>query len=58
MKTIFKYDIIDVITSNTFLFGLKAQGGDPTGTGTGGESAWGKPFEDEIRGSLHHEGRG
>ena len=35
------------------------QGGDPTGTGTGGESIWGKAFEDEfsdklfnIRGSL------
>jgi peptidylprolyl isomerase len=27
------------------------QGGDPTGTGRGGESVWGKPFEDEI--SLH-----
>ena len=24
------------------------QGGDPTGTGRGGESIWGKPFEDEI----------
>ncbi len=24
------------------------QGGDPTGTGTGGESIWGKNFEDEI----------
>ena len=23
------------------------QGGDPTGTGRGGESVWGKPFEDE-----------
>lgn len=35
------------------------QGGDPLGTGTGGESIWNKPFEDEfsdklfnIRGSL------
>ena len=35
------------------------QGGDPTATGTGGESIWGEPFEDEfcdklnnIRGSL------
>ena len=24
------------------------QGGDPTGTGTGGESIWKKPFEDEF----------
>jgi peptidylprolyl isomerase len=24
------------------------QGGDPTGTGAGGESIWGKPFEDEV----------
>jgi len=24
------------------------QGGDPTGTGRGGESIWGKPFEDEV----------
>ncbi len=25
------------------------QGGDPTGTGRGGQSIWGKPFEDEFR---------
>jgi peptidylprolyl isomerase len=24
------------------------QGGDPTGTGRGGESIWGKPFADEV----------
>lgn len=24
------------------------QGGDPTGTGSGGQSVWGKPFEDEV----------
>lgn len=24
------------------------QGGDPTGTGRGGESIWGKPFDDEV----------
>ena len=24
------------------------QGGDPTGTGRGGESIWGKPFKDEF----------
>jgi cyclophilin family peptidyl-prolyl cis-trans isomerase len=28
------------------------QGGDPTGTGRGGESIWRKPFEDEIVPSL------
>lgn len=36
----------------------KIQGGDPTGTGLGGESIWKKPFEDEIRPNLHHTGRG
>jgi len=25
------------------------QGGDPTGTGRGGNSLWGKPFEDEFK---------
>jgi len=28
------------------------QGGDPTGTGRGGQSLWGKPFADEIVPSL------
>ena len=28
------------------------QGGDPTGTGKGGQSIWGKPFPDEIRQTL------
>jgi cyclophilin family peptidyl-prolyl cis-trans isomerase len=31
------------------------QGGDPTGTGRGGESIWGEPFEDEIVPSLKHD---
>lgn len=30
------------------------QGGDPTGTGRGGESIWGEPFEDEIVSTLKH----
>ncbi len=28
--------------------GFMIQGGDPTGTGMGGESIWGAPFEDEF----------
>ncbi|XP_030856393.1 RING-type E3 ubiquitin-protein ligase PPIL2 [Strongylocentrotus purpuratus] len=34
------------------------QGGDPTGTGTGGESIWEKPFEDDFKPNLSHTGRG
>ena len=30
------------------------QSGDPTGTGTGGESIWGTPFEDEFSPQLHN----
>lgn len=30
------------------------QGGDPTGTGMGGESIWGKPFEDEFSPEYHN----
>lgn len=28
------------------------QGGDPTGTGRGGKSSWGRPFEDEVTASV------
>lgn len=31
------------------------QGGDPTGTGKGGESIWGKPFQDEFDPSLRFD---
>jgi peptidyl-prolyl cis-trans isomerase-like protein 2 len=34
------------------------QGGDPTGTGKGGESAWDKPFKDEFKPQLTHSERG
>ncbi|XP_012274913.1 peptidyl-prolyl cis-trans isomerase-like 2 [Orussus abietinus] len=34
------------------------QGGDPTNTGNGGKSIWGKPFEDEFKPNLIHQGRG
>ncbi|MCJ1429096.1 RING-type E3 ubiquitin-protein ligase ppil2, partial [Sticta canariensis] len=34
------------------------QGGDPTGTGKGGSSIWGKNFKDEFDGPLGHDARG
>lgn len=34
------------------------QGGDPTGTGKGGTSIWGKNFNDEFDGPLTHDSRG
>ncbi|RYP48828.1 hypothetical protein DL768_005336 [Monosporascus sp. mg162] len=34
------------------------QGGDPTGTGRGGTSVWGKNFADEFDGPLTHDARG
>lgn len=34
------------------------QGGDPTGTGRGGESCYGGKFEDEIQRDLKHTGAG
>ncbi|KYK54585.1 hypothetical protein DCS_06545 [Drechmeria coniospora] len=38
--------------------GFMIQGGDPTGTGKGGSSIWGKQFNDEIEGPLTHNARG
>lgn len=34
------------------------QGGDPTGTGRGGSSIWGKPFEDEFSDELLFDKKG
>jgi peptidyl-prolyl cis-trans isomerase-like 3 len=33
------------------------QGGDPTGTGKGGQSIWGGKFPDEIKDNLKHNAR-
>jgi cyclophilin family peptidyl-prolyl cis-trans isomerase len=38
--------------------GFMIQGGDPTGTGSGGESAWGERFADEINRSSEVYKRG
>jgi peptidylprolyl isomerase len=34
------------------------QGGDPTGTGRGGQSLWGKPFEDECTAAVRFDRKG
>ena len=41
-----------------FVLEWQIQGGDPTGTGKGGESFWGKEFSDEFKPNLSHTGRG
>ncbi len=38
----------DGIIFHRIIKGFMIQGGDPTGTGRGGESIWHKPFEDEF----------
>ncbi|POM81129.1 Peptidylprolyl isomerase [Phytophthora palmivora] len=48
----------DNVLFHRVIMGFMMQGGDPTGTGRGGESIWKKPFRDEIDSRLSHDARG
>lgn len=53
------YYSISALTATFSSFSLQMiQGGDPTGTGRGGESVFGGKFEDEITPALKHTGAG
>jgi peptidylprolyl isomerase len=41
-------DYYDGVIFHRVIPGFMIQGGDPDGTGRGGESVWGKPFPDEV----------
>ena len=46
------------VVFHRIIAGFMIQGGDPTGTGRGGESCWGGKFDDETTLELRHTGAG
>ncbi|RLN57787.1 hypothetical protein BBJ28_00004896 [Nothophytophthora sp. Chile5] len=48
----------DGVLFHRVIRGFMMQGGDPTGTGRGGESIWKKPFRDEIDSRMANSGPG
>lgn len=53
-KTHAKNKYYDGVTFHRVMKDFMIQGGDPDGTGMGGESIWGKPFNDEFDPNYHN----
>ncbi|KAI9293942.1 cyclophilin-like protein [Neoconidiobolus thromboides FSU 785] len=48
----------DGVSFHRLISNFMIQGGDPSGTGKGGESYWKEDFEDELKNKLSHDSRG